>query len=293
MNYIKAKQLFKDLYLWATGRKYSLIRRRRNVKKEPLKLFYWHDHGAGIYNFGDEMTKDLILSLFGYQTELSPLEQADLAGAGSVVEMMASVKRDKAAYMWGSGFIKPPSHTDSYDFSKLEFTAVRGKITRNRLGISKNIPIGDPGLLANLVYDRASVMDHKIGVVAHFVDADLPIIKKVKKDPRFKVISPLNKPSKVAKDISSCDLVLSSSLHGLVFSDSFNVPNYHISLSSNVVGGEYKFRDYYSATGRNYSPADVSRIFDDAYLTKLKNGYKPVVNLSGIQKKLIKAFPYK
>src|SRR5699024_3940838 len=54
-------------------------------------------------------------------------------------------------------------------------------------------------------------------------------------------------PEEVAKEISSCDAVISSSLHGLIFSDALGVPNAHIRLGDKLKGGLYKFHDYYSA----------------------------------------------
>ena len=39
---------------------------------------------------------------------------------------------------------------------------------------------------------------------------------------------------------------MSSALHGLICADSLGIPNQHIILGEKVVGGEYKFKDYYS-----------------------------------------------
>lgn len=37
-------------------------------------------------------------------------------------------------------------------------------------------------------------------------------------------------------------------MHGLILSDAYNIPNQRIILSDNIIGGNFKFRDYYSTT---------------------------------------------
>ena len=59
------------------------------------------------------------------------------------------------------------------------------------------------------------------------------------------------------------------------------------------MGGEYKFRDYYSSIAKQYKKADVARILDDDYLRELENDYEKVINLRKIQRGIIGAFPYK
>jgi hypothetical protein len=123
----------------------------------------------------------------------------------------------------------------------------------------------------------------------------------IKKNPDiFKVISVAQTPEEVADEIKSCKLVLSSSLHGIIVSDSLGVPNAHLMLSDNLSspnhlrGGEYKFRDYYSGINRkyfNFNPREDDLTNMSAYDELIKN-YEPVKNLEKIQKALIKSFPY-
>ena len=283
-----------DSWLYLLGLKFSFFRRRYNVRhKSPIKLWYWkHTTDSNIGNFGDEITKDIILKLFGYNSVWVKVDECELIGAGSVIESTIRDAGENRINIWGSGFIGPGENYRLSEIGNLNFRAVRGKISRERLG-SSNIPLGDPGLLVNLVYKRSNRNDGKIGVVVHYVDEDLPIVKKIKSDDRFTVINPIDDPQNVAIKITACGLILSSSLHGLVFADSFGIANAHIKLSDNVVGGEYKFKDYYSALNRDYIPADINRIFDAKYLDKLRSTYRPVKNLRKVQRGLIKAFPYR
>jgi hypothetical protein len=124
----------------------------------------------------------------------------------------------------------------------------------------------------------------------------------IKKHPDiFKVISVAQPPEEVADQIKSCKLILSSSLHGLIVSDSLGVPNVHLMLSDNLKsphhlrGGEHKFRDYYSAIDKKYTNFNPrSRdLLDKSEHNRLIEEYDPIGNLSEIQRKLIKAFPYR
>ena len=45
--------------------------------------------------------------------------------------------------------------------------------------------------------------------------------------------------------------MISSSLHGLIASDSLGIPNMRFVASDKIIGGDYKYNDYYSSYGIN------------------------------------------
>ena len=59
------------------------------------------------------------------------------------------------------------------------------------------------------------------------------------------------------EDIDKCDFILSSSLHGIIVADSFNIPNAWIYLTDKVIGKGFKFHDYFSAIGINHKPLNL------------------------------------
>jgi pyruvyltransferase len=66
-----------------------------------------------------------------------------------------------------------------------------------------------------------------------------------------------------------CRVIASSSLHGLIAADAYDIPFVWISLSKRLVGGDFKFRDYFLSTGREdvecleiSSGTSVRRIYD-------------------------------
>lgn len=287
----KVSNLLYKSWCWTQGLCYSPFRRLMNVRKKAL-LLYWfvgYNYTEPFNNFGDEVSKDIIQELFGYNVESSSIDDCDLMCAGSIIEVGQSAKRHNKFYAWGSGFIREDGNEKGLD--KINFTAVRGQKSVSRL--KQELPTGDPGILANITYRVKRKKGKKIGVVIHYADMKLPLTKKFCKDKRFRVINPLDTPRSVINQMKDCRLVLSSSLHGLIFADSLGIPNAHIKISNNLTGGDYKFYDYCSGVGKKYKPADVERIFDDKYFDDLIERYQPIPNLKKKQKDLIKSFPYK
>ena len=279
---------FTQLPFVLKGIRYPIIKKRRNLKKPVINLYWWEP--PHIKNFGDVVSSDLIFNVFGFNTTWSPIETCDLIATGSIIEVAQQAERKTPFYSWGSGFIRSDSSNKGLD--RINFSAVRGKNTLSRIGYT--VPTGDPGILISSAYSlKRKRHSKKIGVVIHYADMKLPITKKFCEDPRFEVITPLDSARNVAQKIAECGLILSSSLHGLIFADSLSIPNAHIKISNNLTGGTYKFYDYYSGVGKQYRPADVKKIFSDDYLNQLKAHYEPIPNLAKKQKTLIKAFPFK
>lgn len=64
-------------------------------------------------------------------------------------------------------------------------------------------------------------------------------------------------------------------------------------LSNKVVGGLYKFYDYYSATGREYRGYDKKDLTDLDKIKQIKKDFVKIPNLKLIQKDIIDSFPYR
>lgn len=273
------------------GVRRSLVVRRILIRLFGAPIRVWYFREKRFTNFGDELTVDIITRLFKKRTVLVDVKDTDLIGVGSIISQADQPVRKKS-YVWGAGLIEDG---DAINNKNLIFKAVRGKCTRGRLPKKyKKITIGDPGLLSNLIYERGvKEGEGLIGVIPHYVDVDNPIIEELERDNRYLVISVKDTPSEVARKITSCKVVFSSSLHGLIVSDSFGVPNIHLPLSDKLKGGLYKFKDYYSSIGREYVAFEESNLFDPSGVNDVINNYRPVENLERIQKKLIRSFPFR
>ena len=54
----------------------------------------------------------------------------------------------------------------------------------------------------------------------------------------------------VIDQICSCERILSSSLHGLIVSDAYQIPSCWIELTGKISGGYFKYYDYASSVNR-------------------------------------------
>ena len=275
------------------GLKKPLITRLLNNKSGRfIKAYWWRDASGGIRNFGDEASRDIIRGIFGYELSWRPLWECDLVAIGSVLESAELNCGPNRMLVWGSGYIQEGGYCNKDSFI---FCALRGKLSLKRIESMYNItelPLGDPGILINLVYP-ASKKDGKIGIVPHYVDLNSKVINNLRKRKEFKIISPLQSPKEVAEQISSCSMILSSSLHGMIFADSYDIPNAHLVISKKVIGGSYKFRDYCSGVNRKYLIIKQSSLSNIESIKSLLNQYTPIKEKIKIQRRLIKAFPYK
>jgi len=216
-----------------------------------ISVFWWRWKHPLRLNFGDELTAPLLERITHRKVQWASMADCDVVGAGSILQMVPRAKRLVQPAIWGSGFISPPA----IGANKItgDVRAVRGAHTREYLGRANtdDIALGDPGLLAGYLLDGPVRKKFALGVVPHYKDAKSEVVEKARSLGRHvRIINVEWTPEEVAREIASCEAVLSSSLHGLVFSDALGVPNAHIKIGDGLVGGLFKFQDHDSAVAR-------------------------------------------
>jgi pyruvyltransferase len=236
---------------------------------------YWH---TSTVNFGDFLTP-LILKHYGFTPILSSIEKAEVLSTGSILGV---TPEDYAGHIIGSGLIEDVGRR----FPNATIWAVRGELTRERTGASKETVLGDPGLLSSSLLKERQIRRYALGVVPHYVDHNDPRIAMIKKQfgSDVLIINVKRKPVAVLEDIDQCDCILSSSLHGLIAADAFDIPNAWMYLSDRVVGKGFKFRDYFSATGRIQNP--VSLDGNERLSELIGEAQKPVESIQEIRGRL-------
>lgn len=200
------------------------------------------------YNFGDMLNPYLIPRLFN--VKVNWIEQGSgrphVLAIGSILQ-----KANRSSQIWGSGFIS----TKCRMTRPSKIFAVRGPLTRDRLvksGISAPKIFGDPALLLPRVYSPSVNKKYEIGIIPHYVDKRSEIINTCSKIKNIKIIDVQQKSMEsIIDDILSCEIILSSSLHGLIVADAYNIPNIWIKISNKLVGGSFKFNDYFKSVGRS------------------------------------------
>lgn len=203
----------------------------------PVARAFWFD---GIANFGDALTPWLLRRAGIVPIHAQP-RTAELTGVGSVLEMLPS---DFAGAVWGSGLLKDGEKA----LPNATILAVRGELTRERVGANSTTPLGDPGILVSRFLRRPRTR-WRLGIVPHHMHEADPLWKELRaRAPRaIHIIDVRRGASVVVREIAACEYVLSTSLHGLITADSFGIPAVWARREPDLWGGRFKFHDYESA----------------------------------------------
>ena len=218
---------------------------------KPAIRVHWFKRGKGNVagNFGDELGPLIVAHITGRKTEWAEAEDCDVASIGSILSQVskaaARAGRTKELLIWGSGLIEEDI---SSLHSSLKPLAVRGSRTRAALSLPQSLPLGDPGILSNLLVPEQT-KKYRWGVVPHFSHRNSENIRKAVERSGSLFIDPTSPPLEVLEAIACCDGVVSSSLHGLIVSDSFSVPCIWLDIKSHK-SHDYKFADYCSGVRR-------------------------------------------
>lgn len=262
-----------------------------------LKL-YWatKPEVTGPKNFGDALSPMVCKYLSGQDVVWSPPKQAEIIAIGSILgkvsPSMFSIKfLSRKINVWGSGFMHSSDRQDGIH----NYHAVRGQLTLDRIKKPKNIPIlGDPGLLVDQVLKnhKSETKNYAFGIVPHKADKGCSPLHEIQKKLGSAIIIDIDlPPADFIRQLTQCDFILSSSLHGLIAADSFNIPNCWIELSNKVRGNGFKFHDYYTAFGiespNKLTPNEISINALDIIRSKYKRQ-----GIDKIKDRLISAFPY-
>lgn len=236
---------------------------------QPIKMFYYRSK-TGIPNFGDELSRDVVEYVTGRPVVRTGRMSRELTGIGSILDRYLTVRGrlalglrslvSRPVYVWGSGLIAQPKGSTRHFLTPL---ALRGTLTRDALGADPATPLGDPGLLAARMLGQGKSRQG-IGVVPHYVHKADPMIAAVARLPGVKIIDVERGGPEVCAEIASCDVILSSSLHGLVIADAYGIPNWRLGFAHDLKGGDFKFLDYASALGRTSIAAQTLTTADDA-----------------------------
>lgn len=179
--------------------------------------------------------------------------------------------KDRHTVIWGSGC----SGADRALTTPQKVLAVRGPKSREYLqyqGIDCPEVYGDPALLLPLVYQprrgvqcsiaASSVQEvqkasYRLGIIPHVVDLHHPVIEEIREKYADEILiidlAHYKKWTDVIDQICSCERILSSSLHGLIVSDAYQVPSCWIELTGKISGGYFKYLDYAASVNRIFS----------------------------------------
>jgi pyruvyltransferase len=216
----------------------------------------WSSGSYTTKNIGDVLNKYLFREIF--KKEPVNIKKVLNIGIPPVYSFIGSVLDNSAVRnltVMGSGF---KSETSPIPVLPRKVIACRGPLTRKKLldkGMS-SVPesYGDPAILLPDFYNPEVSKKYKMGFIPHYTDKDLPIVRNWMDKSGVKYIDVFSDMETFVKDIKSCDFTISSSLHGVIISHTYGIPSGWVSLSDNLVGGDFKFNDYFQSIGKSYNP---------------------------------------
>lgn len=190
---------------------------------------------------------------------------------------------NRNSIVWGSGI-----GNDKFDLKlrtrPQKILAVRGPLTRAWL-LKRGIPCpevyGDPALILPFVYSPQKRHQKKIGLIPHLEDWDQnrELIRTLEtEDVRVVHMGNYSCWTDIIDEITSCDVICSSSLHGLIVAEAYKIPAIWIKFKEKKAGWDFKYYDFYAAVGRHVDGAFFVRNEKDllSAATKVLKDWTPI-----------------
>lgn len=244
----------------------------------------------GNYNWGDDINKFLIEKMSGKKVipyHCSLLPQKHYICIGSVLQWYSN----KLSVIWGGGMLEPCRLTIPN-----KILAVRGPLSRQVLlnnGINCPEVYGDPAILLPLFYSPQKKKQYDVGVICHIKDNDNMELQtlRLRTDVKFIDIKKYGKWQTFIDEIVSCRCVISSSLHGIIISDAYSIPNQWCRFSDYVPEADgFKFNDYYLSVGkRPNSYIDIKTLLNKDIIEYVMSNWQKPRNITN---DLLKCNPF-
>lgn len=252
----------------------------RKVNKSRVNLHWWSTRRSdNMENVGDYLSLvicEYMLQKRNLSFETKVEKTKHLYGVGSIIQGGA-----QNATIWGSGLKHGKSDIGKLQkiTRKLDVRLVRGPETRKVLlenGFKCPALYGDPAIIMPLLYEpNREIKKTNYQVVLHH-DTERKNVK---------AITPLtNDYRKFIDKLVNTNLVISSSLHGIILAEAYGTPA--ILLSDKSTEDLFKYNDYYYSTGRYEYP--IANSIEEA----LETEYAPIPNFELIINNIIDSFPY-
>jgi pyruvyltransferase len=218
------------------------------------RAYWWRETS----NFGDQLAPLLLERFAGIKARWAPVSHAEIVTVGSVLEHVPPLWD---GWILGTGKLYEDSRLHLHT-NTATILGLRGPLTARQCPPG-NYAIGDPAMLAPdlLGYNQEPDKLYDLGIVPHWADGHLAT------DERFhssawitRVISPIQDPMTVLREMSHCQKIVTSSLHGMILADSFGIPRRFEPARDwdSTQGGMFKFRDYLESIGAPWITGKVT-----------------------------------
>lgn len=214
-------------------------------------VFYWD----GVPNFGDTIGPYLVSKITKKPVfNILNKKASGLMAVGSILQLIDR----KNMVVWGSGLIDEPSDELIKDLIKYKpkILSLRGKQTAlclSKAGI--DVPdastYGDPALVLPRFYQPKLTQKHGIGLCPHYTHKQ-HFLAEAFDNEIFNIIDVQLDMKSVINQICSSDVCVSTSLHGLIIAQAYNIPWVWLEIcDENLTGNDFKFKDFFSTIDQN------------------------------------------
>ncbi len=215
-------------------------------KKWKIANFNWGDD-INYYFFKEATKKEILLLPDTKLAKYIPFQSYLCIGS----TIMSFDMRN--TIVWGAGLLN-----DQMGFkvktNPKQVRAVRGPLTRKWLleqGVECPEIYGDPALLLPQFYKVKKEKKYRMGVIPHYIDKSNPVVEKLMSNIDVKVIKVCEYSDwhDFIDEINECEFIVSSSLHGIIISEAYGVPNIWVKFEGTkyVEGWDFKFHDFYES----------------------------------------------
>ena len=197
-------------------------------------------------NIGDSLTPWLIHKITGRVPLYVPfdVEFPKVMVSGSVLNHAV-----KYTTVWGAGI----AYQTDIISKGITCLAVRGPMTARSVRIQTGIDVvtcGDPAWLmpryfapATSIIPLSLLTKYKVGICPHYLH-QREVAAWVGNRNDIKILNVFDSPEQFVLGVLSCDVIYSSSLHGLVIADAYGVPSQWIECTDKLGGDGIKFYDH-------------------------------------------------
>jgi len=229
------------------------------ILNKHYKVGRWYNFKE---NWGDAINPVLVRDLYGKKlvhinTIFNIFRLPVYSCVGSIINVFP---KNKKIIIWGSGVANPDL---PLKFIPNDVRAVRGPLTLEYLrkhGVDCNPVFGDPVLLLKRIYNPTSIeKKYKYGIICHYEDITPELDRGIINDEtilKINIIQDLSNPYLIINQVLSCEKIVSSSLHGLILADLYEVPNSWV-FFKNFEKSTFKFFDYYQSLNVHTNEAQI------------------------------------
>lgn len=224
-------------------------------------VFYDKDKRVKHENWGDDINyyflREIVvrpLVLFNRTSLAFRLKFRNYLVIGSTIDMLCCAHTE----VWGAGIIygsKP------LRVKPRKIYAVRGPLTRRKLlgeGVECPEVYGDPALLTPFYYRPDKQKRYKYGFISHVSNQTAVVNLRLNgkyinncADVQIINLGQYKHWHDIIDQVCECEIILSSSLHGLIIAEAYNIPNVWIEFGKPLIGEHFKFHDFFMSIHRD------------------------------------------